>query len=105
MPRTIRFHLDEHVHPGVAAGLRRLGADVTTTADVALLGATDPTQAGYAATTGRVLFTQDDDFLSYAATGADHPGIAYCRQNSRSIGDIIRGLELIWEIYETDEMR
>lgn len=105
MPRTIRFHLDEHVHPAVAAGLRRLGADVTTTADAALLGATDPTQAGYAAATGRVLFTQDQDFLAFAAAGADHPGIVYCRQNSRSIGDIVRGLEMIWEVYEPDEIR
>lgn len=105
MPRTIRFHLDEHVHPAVAAGLRRLGTDVTTTADAALLGATDPTQAGYAAATGRVLFTQDQDFLVHAATGDNHPGMVYCRQNSRSIGDIIRGLELIWEVYEADDMR
>ena len=105
MPRTIRFHLDEHVHSAVAAGLRRLGADVTTTADAALLGATDPTQAGYAVATGRVLFTLDEDFLAYAATGADHSGVVYCRQNSRSIGDIVRGLELIWEVYESDEMR
>jgi hypothetical protein len=33
MPRTIRFHLDEHVPHAVARGLRRLGIDVRTTTD------------------------------------------------------------------------
>jgi hypothetical protein len=32
----IRFHLDENVDPVVAAGLRRYGVDVTTTAEVGL---------------------------------------------------------------------
>jgi len=31
MPRTIRFHLDEHVPHAVADGLRIHGIDVTTT--------------------------------------------------------------------------
>ena len=39
MPRTIRFHLDEHVAHAVADGLRRLGIEVTTTTDAGLLGA------------------------------------------------------------------
>ena len=37
MPRANRFHLDENVDPRVAAGLRLLGADVTTTADAGLI--------------------------------------------------------------------
>ena len=41
MPRTIRFHLDEHVDPAVANGLRRRHIDLTTTADAGLLGARD----------------------------------------------------------------
>ena len=38
MPRTIRFHLDEHVAHAIAEGLRRRGVDVTTTTDAGLLG-------------------------------------------------------------------
>jgi hypothetical protein len=33
MPTPLRFHLDEHVSPAVAEGLRRRGIDVTTTLD------------------------------------------------------------------------
>lgn len=33
-----------------------------------------------------------------------HPGIAYCSPNSRSIGEIIRCLILIYEVYTPEEM-
>jgi predicted nuclease of predicted toxin-antitoxin system len=104
MARTIRFHLDEHVAHAVADGLRRLGVDVTTTTDAGLVGASDLQQLAFAVATGRVLFTEDRDFLALAATH-EHPGLAYCAQNTRSIGQIVRGLQLIWEVYEPEEMR
>ena len=53
---------------------------------------------------GRVIFTQDEDFLSLHAAGVQHAGIAYCHQASRSLGEIIPGLALIWDIYEPEEM-
>ncbi|MBK9713373.1 MAG: hypothetical protein IPO81_19020 [Kouleothrix sp.] len=37
MPDPIRFALDEHVAPAVAAGLRRRGVDVTTPQEAELL--------------------------------------------------------------------
>jgi predicted nuclease of predicted toxin-antitoxin system len=105
MPRTIRFHLDEHVSHAVAAGLRRLGINVTTSTDANLLGASDPAQIAYGLAEGRVIFTEDADMLALAAAGAAHAGLAYCHQNTRSIGQILRLLELVWEVYEPDEMR
>jgi predicted nuclease of predicted toxin-antitoxin system len=104
MPRTIRFHLDENVPRAVAVGLRRLGIDVTTTPDAGLVGAPDADQIAYGLAQGRVIFTQDDDFLVWAAAGDPHAGIVYCHQNARSIGQIIRALELIWQVYEPSEM-
>lgn len=89
MPRTIRFHLDEHVPHAVADGLRRLGANVTTTTDAGLLGAADADHIAYGNAHSRVIFTEDDDFLALAAAGFAHPGIVYCQQNTRSIGQII----------------
>jgi len=104
MTRTIRFHLDEHVPHAIADGLRRLGIDVTTSTDANLLGATDAVQMAYGLAHGRVIFTQDDDFLKLVAAGVAHAGLAYCAPNSRSIGQIIFGLQLIWDVYEPDEM-
>jgi predicted nuclease of predicted toxin-antitoxin system len=105
MPRTIRFHLDEHVDHAVADGLRRRGIDCTTTVDAGLLGADDPDQLAFAKAQGRVLFSNDPDFLRAHNQGVEHSGIAYCHQQSRSVGEIIRALELIWEVLEPEEMQ
>lgn len=105
MPRTIRYHLDEHIDFAVAQGLRRRGIDVTTTVDAGLLGADDPDQMAFALANGRVIFSSDPDFLRLHDQGVEHPGIVYCHQQSRSIGEMIRALELIWEILEPEEIR
>jgi len=59
----IKFHLDENVSSAIADGLRRRGIDVTTTAEVGLIGASDETKLAFAHQSGRLLFTLDDDFL------------------------------------------
>ncbi len=105
MSRAIRFHLDEHVARAVAVGLRRRGMDVTTTADAGLLGAGDADHLTYATAQGRLVFTEDEDFLTLASQGVAHAGIAYSRQNTRSTGEVIAGLELIWKLCEPDEIR
>src|SRR5215210_5022964 len=63
MPRTIRFHLDENCDPAIARGLRVHGVDVTTTPEAGLLSAEDEEHIAYGVATGRVAFTQDEDFL------------------------------------------
>lgn len=35
----------------------------------------------------------------------DHPGIIYCEKTARSIGEIIRGLILIYEVLAPEDMR
>lgn len=105
MPQTLRFHLDEHVAGAIAAGLRRRGIDVTTAADARLLGAKDDAHLAFAVAEGRVVFTNDEDYLVLHDQGIEHAGIAYCHQQSRSLGDVIRALMLLWEVLEPDEMR
>ena len=104
MPRTIRFHLDENCHRAIAEGLRRRGVDVAMTPEGSLLNATDDEQLAFCQAEGRVLFTQDHDFLRLHAGGISHPGIVFCAKDTRSIGEIIQGLVLIWEILEPAEM-
>ena len=43
--------------------------------------------------------------LILAGAGTFHAGLVYCHQNTRSIGQVIRALELIWQVYEPDEMK
>jgi predicted nuclease of predicted toxin-antitoxin system len=68
----MRFHLDEHVAHAIADGLRRRGIDVTTTADAALLSASDDEHMAFAKRDGRVIVTQDTDFLRNAANDTTH---------------------------------
>lgn len=104
MSETIRFHLDENVSNAVAEGLRRRGIDVTTTPEEALIGASDKAQLEFALSQKRVIFTQDTDFLRMHQAEITHAGIVYCSPGNKSIGEIIRGLILIWELLEPLDM-
>jgi hypothetical protein len=79
-------------------------SDVTTAADAGLIGATDVEHLEFAASSGRVVVTQDDDFLRLHAQGAAHAGIAYCPQQSMSIGEMLRRVILIHDLLSTEEM-
>jgi len=101
---VIRFHLDQHVANAVALGLRRRGIDVSTTLEAALQDAEDRAHIAYALTEGRVIFTQDDDFLRHHHAGVPHAGIVYSKQGSRSIGEIVRYLKLMNDCLDTEDM-
>jgi predicted nuclease of predicted toxin-antitoxin system len=105
MARTTKFHLAENCDPRIAVGLRLHGIDVSTTAEAGLLRTPDETQLAYAVANNRVVVTQDTDFLRLAAAGHEHRGIVFFATQTRSIGQVIRALQLIWEVYEEGEMR
>lgn len=68
-----------------------------------MLGAEDEQHLDLALSQGRVLFTQDRDFLILAASGVPHAGIAYAGQRE-PIGNIVRGLVLIYQIMSAEDM-
>ena len=105
MARTIRFHLDENCDPRIAAGLALHGVDVTSTPESGLLRESDEVQLAHAVAQGRVIVTQDTDFLRIAAAGAETAGVVFYPSQGRSIGHVIRDILLIWEVLEPDEMR
>jgi predicted nuclease of predicted toxin-antitoxin system len=104
MPRTIRFHLDENCSRSICEGLRRRGVDVATTPEAGLKGAGDEQQLAHCLANGRVLFTQDRDFLRLDAQGLAHAGIVYCVKDTKSAGEIIQLLVLVWEVYEPEDL-
>ena len=101
---AVSFHLDEHMPPALALALRHRGIDVTMTADAGLVGAADRDHLAFATAGGRVLVTQDADFLRLHAEGVPHAGIVYCRSPSRSIGEMLRRLVLIHAALSREEM-
>ena len=104
MADLIAFYTDEHVGRSVSVGLRRRGVNVLTVPEAHMRGATDIEHLRFAAREGRVLFTQDDDFLRLHAQEMRHGGIVYAKQ-SMSIGDIIRGLMLIYHVMRPADMQ
>ncbi len=81
------------------------GVNVTTTAEAGLQDASDEQQLQYMLGTGRVIFTEDDDFLRIHNSGEDHPGMVYSKQGTRTIGEIIRFLQLMNDCLEPEDMR
>jgi predicted nuclease of predicted toxin-antitoxin system len=104
MGLKVKFSTDEPVAKAVIHGLRQRGVDVLTVGDAAMLGATDEEHLVWARRESCVLFTQDPDFLRLHAAGVQHAGIVYASQGT-SIGDIIRGLILIHQVLEPEEMK
>jgi hypothetical protein len=87
----------------VVRGLRARGLVVVTALEGAGLGADDAEHLRAAASAGRVLVTQDTDFLRLASAGEPHAGIAYFQHDAR-IGDMIRWLLLLAEVMRPEEM-
>jgi predicted nuclease of predicted toxin-antitoxin system len=105
MPEPIRYHLDEHMDPDIAVALRKAGIDVTTSEDQGLLSRPDEQQWEVVRAQGRVLITDDQDFLVMASSTLDHPGVVYCRRTKHTMGDMIRFLVLCHGVYDPSEMR
>ena len=103
MGGTIKFYTDEHVSKAIIHGLRQRGIGVLTTKEAGMLGATDEEPLTLALQQGRVIFTHDEDFLKLHATGYQHKGIVYIHQHT-SVGEIIRGLVLVFQILEPADL-
>jgi hypothetical protein len=92
---AIKYHLDEHIHPGIAIGLRSRGIDTTTTTQSELSGEPDTVHLAYALAEHRVLVTHDADFLGLHAAGVSHAGIVYCHQDKYPVGVLLQMLLLL----------
>lgn len=103
VPDRIRLHADEQIARSVVRGLRARGVDISTTPETRLRGSEDPAQLAHAFGNGRVLLTQDADFLRMHAAGQQHAGIIYAAQG-KSIGAMIRGTMLIVDLLDAESM-
>ena len=97
---AVKFYMDEHVHPGITKALQQYGIDVLTAQQAHNLDIADEEHLQFAASEGRVIFTQDEDFLRVK----NHHGIAYAHQRT-PLRQIIEGLVLISQAMTEDEMK
>lgn len=103
MPRRVKFYCDDHIGKAVARALRRRGADVVTAHEAGMAGAKDDDHLRSAHSQGRVVITQDKDFLVLHASGVSHSGIAYAHQET-PWPRIRDSLILIFEVLDPDDM-
>lgn len=106
---SVHLYMDHHVKAANTNGLRKRGVDVVTCAEDAADQSDDDQILARASRMGRVVFTQDDDFLALAdewlANGRDFAGLIYAHQLGITIGQAIRDLELIAKLMEPTDMK
>ena len=105
----VGLYMDHNVHGAIAAGLRRRGVDVLTSAEDGTNELIDPDLLDRATALDRVLFTNDDDLLAEAArrqaVGIPVGGVIYTHQDRLSDGQCIAELELIAVAGEPEALR
>ncbi len=97
----VKFYLDENLSPEILKQLRLHGIDAVR----GPLGANDPQHLQSATVMGRVVCTEDKDFLKLAATGVEHGGIVRGEQKKHSIGDWVKFLRLVHSVCSAEEVR
>ncbi len=70
-----------------------------------MAGVSDEKQLSFATESGRLLVTQDADFLRLHQAGVPHAGIAYSHQGSLTIGEMLRRLVLVYDLMTAEEMQ
>jgi hypothetical protein len=104
---SLKLYMDENVHGAITIGLRLRDVDVLTVQEDGYSGSPDPVILDRSTALGRIVFTQDRDFLvegSHRQTvGIDFAGVVYAHQLMVSIGDCIRDLELITKLGNPEE--
>lgn len=106
---SLPLYMDHHVHVAVTDGLRRRGVDVLTPFEDGTADWDDERLLERATSLGRILFTQDRDFLALARhrqqTGHEFSGVVYGHQLSLPIGRAVRDLHLIAAACDPEELQ
>ena len=105
---TLAYYFDEHVPWAITHGVRTAGIEVLRVQDDSLRGVEDEPLLQRATDLGRVLFTQDDDFLAISAewlrTGCTFPGIVYVHQDRLSYRERIAELIRLSREFSAEQM-
>jgi len=96
---ALAVYVDVHVPAAITEGLRRRGIDVLTSQQGGTRRADDAFLLRRATQVGRLLVTQDEDFLVVAASwqdaGWEFTGVVFAPQDSQRIRRYIEDIELL----------
>ena len=100
----VKYYLDENIAKSVLKGLRRKGIDTVSVTDVGMRTKSDIEHIQKALELGRVIVTFDNDFLKLNNEGVTHAGIAFFQDSYTSVDDMIRDLELLYQVMDAEDM-
>ena len=105
---SIPLYMDVHVKQTVTTGLRLRGIDVLTAQEDERDQLLDEELLERATSLGRLIFTQDEDFLAIATDWqlSEKPffGVAYSHQLAITVGQAVTQLELVCKVMTADEL-
>lgn len=105
---TLPYYFDQHAPGPVASGLHRQGIDVISAEQDGHKGIADESILDRATSLGRIVVTNDSDFLTIAArwrrNGRHFAGLAYYADQNTPHGKLMEDLILIAELYSAEEM-
>jgi predicted nuclease of predicted toxin-antitoxin system len=101
----MKIYADENIERSIIEGLRRRGIEVVSVSELGYYGKPDEFHLEKALELKAVILTHDIDFLLIAsAPGVIHQGIIYSHSKNVSVGECIRGIELIVTVLSAKDM-
>ena len=102
----MKIYADENIESSVIDGLRRRGITVHSAVELGYSGKSDKFHLSKAGELEAIVLTHDVDFLMMAGSpNVNHRGIIFSHSKNVSIGDCIRGVELIANVLSDRDMR
>jgi predicted nuclease of predicted toxin-antitoxin system len=102
----MKIYADENIETSIIDGLRRRRITVHSAVELGYRGKSDKFHLSKAQELDAIVLTHDVDFLIMASSeGVNHRGIIFSHSKNVSIGDCIRGVELIANVLSDRDMR
>ncbi len=102
----MKIYADENIEAAVIDGLRRRRIHVLSAVELGHRGKSDEFHLQKASELNAVILTHDMDFLRMASmAGTAHNGIIFAQSKNISIGECIRGVELIASVLSSTDMK
>jgi len=102
----MKIFADENIERSIIDGLRRRKIEVISVIELGYEGLPDEFHIQKAYEIKAVILTHDFDFLRIASKpGINHCGIIFAHSKNVSIGQCIRGVELIINILTVEDMK
>ena len=100
----MKIYSDENIERSIVEGLRRRRIEVVSARELGYVGKSDEFHLKKASEMKAVILTHDNDFLMIA-NRFQHSGIIFSHSKNVSIGQCVRGVELIANILTDKDMK